>query len=73
MIRHISSEDVEDATDDGLALFEKLSTQMSELLNEDEEEVKRLQQEQEMKARLMAQQEEEMKARLMAQQEQELK
>ena len=46
---------------------------MSELLNEDEEEVKRAQQEQEMKARLMAQQEEEMKARLMAQQEQELK
>ena len=73
LILYISSEDVEDATDDGLALFEKLSTQMRELLNEDEEEVKRLQQEQEMKARLMAQQEEEMKARLMAQQEQEMK
>ena len=57
LIRHISSEDVKESADDGKALFEKLSTQMRELLNEDEEE---------MKAQLMAQQEQEMKEQLMA-------
>ena len=35
LIRHISSEEVEDAEDEGLALFTKLSAQMRDLVQED--------------------------------------
>ena len=38
LIRHVSSEEVEEQDDEGLALFTKLSTQMQELVQEDEEE-----------------------------------
>ena len=49
LTRHISSEDVDDSPDEGLALFEKLSAQMRDMLSEDTEELERLQKEQEMK------------------------
>ena len=49
LTRHISSEEVEDSPDEGLALFEKLAAQMRDLLSEDTEELERLQKEEEMK------------------------
>ena len=49
LTRHISSEEVEESPDEGLALFEKLSAQMRDMLSEDTEELERLQKEQEMK------------------------
>ena len=38
LIRHISSEEVEEQEDEGLALFRAVATQMRELIEEDEEE-----------------------------------
>ena len=38
LVRHISSEEVEEQADEGLALFQKLVTDMQELIQEDEEE-----------------------------------
>ena len=38
LIRHISSEEVEEQEDEGLALFRDLASQMRELIEEDEEE-----------------------------------
>ena len=39
LVRHITSEDVEDSDDEGLALFNQLLTQVKELIEEDEEEM----------------------------------
>ena len=39
LVRHITSEDVEDSDDEGLALFNQLLTQLKELIEEDEDEV----------------------------------
>ena len=38
LVRHITSEEVEDSDDEGLALFNKLVTQLKELIEEDEDE-----------------------------------
>jgi hypothetical protein len=38
LIRYVSSEDIEESEDEGLAVFQKLSTQMRELISEDDDE-----------------------------------
>jgi hypothetical protein len=66
LIRHVSSEDVEDAEDEGLSLFQKLSTQMRELINEDDEEEARKAQVQKEQQEIQAKLElEEMESRLL--------
>ena len=46
LIRYVSSEDVEESEDEGLAVFQKLSTQMRELISEDDEDEDAARQEQ---------------------------
>ena len=43
LIRHVSSEEVEESEDEGLAMFLKLTSDMEELIAEDEEEKEEMQ------------------------------
>ena len=63
LIRHVTSEEVEDTDDEGLALFQKLLDQMKDMLQDDDDDdvanQRKLAEDEEMKAKLLEQEMEE--------------